>query len=188
MLSATLTIGKQEGNFSSLCKHSNDVLSSKRPEHCMKQNKIKIRIHKQTVLLVDENDTKAGFCKMLAHNWVGHFLSQFFCWKHNFANTRYKKCSIAMGGKPLSASFLLEPFSTEVQTWKTPTKGGFRDLWTFESPEAMITICLREEMRLKACAAFNPGFVLFNPFLARQQIVGYNKKYPVTYVTVVHTL
>ena len=87
-----------------------------------------------------------------------------------------------------SASFLLEPFSTEVQTWKTPTKGGFRDLWTFESPEAMITICLREEMRLKACAAFNPGFVHFNPFLARQQIVGYNKKYPVTYVTVVHTL
>ena len=93
-----------------------------------------------------------------------------------------------MGGKPLSASFLLEPFSTEVQTWKTPTKGGFRDLWTFESPEAMITICLRGEMRLKACVVLNPGFVFFNPFLARQQIVGYNKKYPVTYVTVVHTL
>ena len=72
VLSATRTMGKQAGNFSSLCKHSNDVRSSNRPEDgCQKKD---CEIQELTMLLVDEDDTKSGFCKVLAHNGVGHLL------------------------------------------------------------------------------------------------------------------
>ena len=77
VLSATRTIGKQSGNFSSRCKHSNDVRSSNRPDKgCKKliQDCAIETIHKLTVLLVDEDDTKTGFCKVLAHNWVSNLL------------------------------------------------------------------------------------------------------------------
>ena len=38
-------------------------------------------IQELTVLLVDEDDTKTGFCKVLTYDGVGHLLN------HNFVNT-----------------------------------------------------------------------------------------------------
>merc|ERR1711971_1500638 len=84
VLSATLTIGKQAGNFYNRCKHSNDVRSSNRP------------------------------C----------------CWSmRTTPRPAFAKCSLTMG----SATF-----------WNTPTKGGLRLLWTFESLDNMVISWRRE--------------------------------------------
>ena len=88
-----------------------------------------------TMLLVDEDDAQASLGKVLTHDGVGHLL-------HG---------DLVKVGLDWFQSY----------TWNTPTKGGFRPLWTLESSEDMV--CWWPDGQHWQHVILLSGFVHFNP-------------------------